>query len=130
MLLFGTFDGLHPGHRFVMDEALRRGDVTVVVARDATVERLKGRTPIDGQEERMRALREAYPGVAVLLGDPQDFLAPVRAARPDIIVLGYDQRLPPGVDAADFPCPVERLPAFHPELYKSSALRPRGGTAA
>ncbi len=126
MLLFGTFDGLHPGHRFVLDEARKRGDVTAVVGRDATVARLKGRPSVAGEAERMRVLREAYPEITVVLGDPHDFLAPVRAVQPDLIVLGYDQRLPPGVAIEDFPCPVERLAAFHPERFKSSVLRPEG----
>lgn len=126
MLLFGTFDGLHPGHRFVLDEARKRGDVTAVVGRDATVARLKGRASVAGEAERMRVLGEAYPDITVVLGDPRDFLAPVRAVRPDLIVLGYDQRLPPGVAIEDFPCPVERLSAFHPERFKSSVLRPEG----
>lgn len=120
VLAFGTFDRLHPGHRFVLAEAQSRGDLTVVVARDTSVAVIKGRSPVESERERMRAVQEALPGATVVLGDGEDFLAPVRAVRPDLIVLGYDQRMPPGVSEADLPCPVERLPAFFPEKYKSS----------
>ncbi len=123
VLIFGTFDGLHPGHHFVIDAARKRGDVSVVVARDRNVDRIKGRASRETEEERVAAIRNAYPDVTVMLGDPEDFLAPVRAVAPDLILLGYDQRLPPGVTDADFPCPVERLPAFEPEKYKSSLWR-------
>jgi FAD synthetase len=122
VLVFGTFDGLHPGHRFVLDEAAKRGDVSVVVARDANVERIKGYLPQYPENQRVELLKEAYPDMHILLGDPSDFLAPVRGIEPDLILLGYDQRLPPGVQESDLPSTIERLPAFEPEKYKSSFL--------
>ena len=82
ILLFGTFDHLHPGHAFVLSEAVRRGHVTVIVARDGNVERIKGRAPSQPEEERARVLREAFPGVTVALGDRRDFLVPVRRIAP------------------------------------------------
>ncbi len=123
VLLFGTFDHLHPGHLFVLDEAAKRGEVFVVIARDTNVERIKGRSPDESEEQRKAAVMAASPGAAVFLGDPENFLVPVREIRPDLIVLGYDQRLPPGVTDADLPCPVERLPAHHPDQFKSSLRR-------
>lgn len=123
VLVFGTFDLLHEGHRFVFAEAAKRGDLHVVVARDANVATIKGRFPVHDEETRAANVRAAAPGATVLLGDGADFLAPVRAVRPDLIVLGYDQTLPPGVRENDLPCPVERLPAFEPDTYKSSLIR-------
>ncbi len=123
VLLFGTFDDLHPGHLFVLHEAAKRGEVSVVVARDQNVLRFKGLPPLHGEEVRIRAVTEAFPGATVMLGDENDFLAPVRCVHPDLILLGYDQQLPPGVRDSDFPCPVERLPAFEPEKHKSSLRR-------
>ncbi len=122
VLVFGTFDGVHPGHRFVFDHALKRGDLYVVVARDATVERIKGRRPKHHEAARVQSIATLYPTARVTLGHPTDFRAPLRDIAPDLILLGYDQRLPPGVSEADFAVPVERLPAFHPEKYKSSLL--------
>lgn len=123
VLVFGTFDGLHPGHRFVLDEALKRGHLFVVVARDRNVAHIKGRPALHNETERQRMLAEAYPSATVVPGHVSDFLAPVRDLHPDLILLGYDQRLPPGVTEGDFPCPTERLPAFEPEKWKSSKLR-------
>ena len=128
VLLFGTFDHLHPGHEFILREALKRGDVHVVIARDRNVERLKGKSPMQTESQRMAALQKAFPDVTAILGDAEDFLAPMRSLHPDLILLGYDQLFPPGVSEADFPCPVERLPAFRPEVFKSS-LRKRAETA-
>lgn len=123
VLVFGTFDGLHPGHRFLLDAAEERGALSVVVARDETVLRIKGFLPQHGECERVAALRKAYPAAAVLLGDATDYLRPVHAVQPDLILLGYDQRLPPGVTPEDLSCAVERIGAYKPETYKSSLLR-------
>ena len=123
VLVFGTFDHLHPGHHFVLKHAFEKGELYVVVARDATVERIKNKSPDQSEEERQQALQKAYPAATVALGHESDFRQPIQDIGPDLIVLGYDQRLPPGVSESDFPCPVERLPAFKPEKYKSSLRR-------
>lgn len=126
VLVFGTFDLLHPGHRFVLEEAGKRGELHVVVARDSTVARIKNLKAHHPETERMAMIEAAFPAAHVRLGsDTGDFLAPVREVQPHLIVLGYDQKLPPGVMETDLPCPVERLPAFEPEKWKSSLLRPR-----
>ncbi|MDO8468635.1 MAG: adenylyltransferase/cytidyltransferase family protein [Candidatus Peribacter sp.] len=123
VLLFGTFDRLHPGHRFILTEAEKRGELTIIIARDTTVRQLKGKLPAQPEEERRSAVSRVVPSARVLLGDSDDYLRPVRENVPDLILLGYDQVLPRGVKPEDLPCPVERLPAFHPELYKSSLQR-------
>ena|SRR3989344_1893781 len=123
ILVTGTFDDLHPGHRFVLEEASKRGELWVIVARDANVERIKGRSPLQSEEERKKAIEEAFPDVRVVLGDSDDFLKPIREIQPDLILMGYDQQLPPNVSAQDLGCDIERLPAFMPEVHKSSLRR-------
>lgn len=126
VLVFGTFDLLHPGHQFVLTEAGKRGELHVVVARDRTVARMKNLTTHHPENERAAMIAAAFPQAHVRLGsDTGNFLEPVREVQPDLIILGYDQQLPPGVVETDFPCPVERLPAFEPDTWKSSLLRPR-----
>lgn len=122
-MIFGTFDLLHPGHVFVLEEAGKRGDVTVIVARAKNVESIKGKVPRDSEEKRLEAIRSRFPAYDVQLGDASDFLKPVRDLKPDIILLGYDQQLPPGVTPEDLPCPVERLPGHQPERFKSSLIQ-------
>ena len=123
VLIFGTFDELHPGHRFLLREACKRGGLHVVVARDSSVLRIKKRPPVQDEDARKHGVEQAAPEATVILGDPVDFLAPVRAIKPDLILLGYDQSLPPGIAEIDLPCPIERVPAFGPERYKSSLRR-------
>jgi len=123
VLVFGTFDRLHPGHKFLLTEAGKRGDLTVVVARDANVRRIKGRLPTQNESERAEEIRRAFPRAGVILGDSEDYLRPIREQMPDLILLGYDQQLPPGIREEDFSCLTERLPAYKPERFKSSIRR-------
>lgn len=123
VMIFGTFDGLHPGHEFVFHEAMKRGAVIAVVARDMNVEMIKGRQARQKEGGRMAAILHKFPEVNVVLGSVDDFLEPIRSLSPGLILLGYDQKLPPGITETDFHCPVERLPAFEPERWKSSLLR-------
>ncbi len=123
VLVSGTFDDLHPGHHFLLAEAAKRGDLFVIVARDANVEKFKGRAPLQTEDQRKKAIEDAFPTATVILGDPIDFLKPVRDIAPDLILLGYDQKLPPAMQESDLPGKIERLPAFHPEIHKSSIRR-------
>ncbi len=126
VMVFGTFDLLHPGHLFVIEQALERGEVTVIVARSENVARIKGRPPVESDDVRAAAVRAAFPAASVVLGHPTDFLSPIRLVKPDLILLGYDQRLPPGIVEKDLKgAKIERLKAHEPHLFKSSLKRPR-----
>jgi FAD synthetase len=123
VMIFGTFDHFHPGHRFVFEQVAPYGTVHVVVAQDATVQRIKGSKPQHSFAERCATILEQYPNCIIVPSSTTgDFLAPVRSVKPDIIVLGYDQQLPPGVKESDLTMPIQRLLAFKPEIYKSSKI--------
>lgn len=122
ILVFGTFDRFHPGHRYLLDAACARGSLSIIVARDATVESIKGHTPAQSQDERIQVLQGAYPDAQIILGSDVNYMDPVMQINPDLILLGYDQRMPPGVTEEDLPCAVERMDALEPEKYKSSLM--------
>ena len=124
-IAFGTFDGFHPGHRFYLDSAATYGDLTVVVARDSTVRTVKGRPATQDENARLAALEEA--GYRAMLGSESDKYAVLSDVEPDVICLGYDQeafteKLSEVCRARGLTAEIVRLPAFHPELYKSSIL--------
>lgn len=123
VMIFGTFDDLHPGHLYVFRNALERGEVWVVVARDSNVLKIKGRTALQSEDDRVAAINKAFPSAHVMLGNPKHFLSPIREVNPDLILLGYDQKLPPGVKDEDLGVPIERLDAFDPHIHKSSLRR-------
>jgi len=127
VMIFGTFDLLHPGHNFVISEASKlastNGKLHIVVARDTNVEKIKHQKPKQNENGRLEILKNKYPSAHIQLGDPEDFLAPVREVNPDLILLGYDQKLPSDIKEEDLGCDIERLPAFEPEKWKSSIRR-------
>ncbi len=94
VLVGGTFDILHPGHIFLLKEASKYGDVIVVVARDSTVKRVKGRDPIFNEKHRLMMVSSIkYVKEAILGKESTDILEIVEELKPDIIVLGPDQNL-------------------------------------
>ncbi len=98
----GVFDIIHKGHIETLKEARSRVDaLVVIVATDKTVEKMKGHPPVNTAEDR-RYVVEAikYVDYAVI-GDENDFRKPLYAIDPDIIFLGYDQNIPPGITPED-----------------------------
>lgn len=92
-LIFGTFDGIHDGHLYFINEAKKQGDQLIaVVARDLVVEKLKGKCPDSNEVDRINKLLEVPEIDLVLLGDLETGTYNVlREVNPDIIFLGYDQ---------------------------------------
>lgn len=93
ILIFGVFDGIHSGHLHLINEAKKLGNhLVAVVARDRSVEELKGKTSIHNEVERIKNLLEIPEIDLVLLGDlEQGTYNILREVKPDIIYLGYDQ---------------------------------------
>jgi cytidyltransferase-like protein len=88
----GTYDILHVGHLFTLEQARFLGDVLVVVlATDKNVKRLKNRLPTNTLEDRVQILENVKSVDAVVKGSETDFMSTVDLIDPDIIALGYDQ---------------------------------------
>jgi len=123
-MLFGTFDILHPGHEYVFKQARRYGDhLTVVIARDATVLKIKKHCPVNSEKERVKNLKKTGLVNKVVLGNLGDKLVVVKKAKPNIIVLGYDQNNFIDELRAEFPkIKIVRLKSYYPKKYKSSLM--------
>jgi len=67
--------------------------LTVLVARDSTVRKAKKRLPFFKERERMQLLSSLRIVDAVVLGDGKSMYRGVLNAKPDVLVLGYDQLL-------------------------------------
>lgn len=88
----GVFDILHPGHGFFLERAKSYGDILIVIiALDSTVEKRK-RIPIVPEEQRLEMVSYLKPVDHAVLGGEGDFLKIIEDLRPDVIVLGPDQR--------------------------------------
>jgi len=97
VLAEGTFDLLHYGHIHYLTNAKKAGGenskLIVIVARDKTVEKLKGRKPIIPEDQR-RAIVESLKVVdeAILGYEDMDMGKVIEKIKPDIIALGYDKK--------------------------------------
>ncbi|HOI12222.1 MAG TPA: FAD synthase [Methanoculleus sp.] len=122
----GTFDILHPGHLYYLEESRRLGDeLSVIVARDANVKH-KPR-PILPEAQRLRMVQSLKPVDRALLGDLHDMFRPIAEIRPDIITLGFNQHFDEehlrqklqdrGLDAD-----VVRIPGYPGSLASSSKI--------
>lgn len=123
VLVFGTFDKLHPGHRYFLSEAKKHGDrLLVVVARDHNVEKVKGRRPSQSETDRLANI-QAVPEVAEARLGLEDYSKKeqiIDEIRPNVICLGYDQA--PNFRSPNPAIQVVRIDAFRPDIYKSSKL--------
>ena len=129
VMCFGTFDLLHEGHKFYLSEAKKLGDfLVVVVARDETVSEFKQQMPVHNEKERVHNLQQLEIADKVVLGNPGDKLKVVEDEKPQIICLGYDQtfftdRIREKLQQRGLAVEVVRLPAYKPEVYKSSLIK-------
>ncbi len=126
VLCAGTFDHLHPGHIDFLRQAKALGDeLIVIVARDETVLRLKGFYPTHNEELRRKNIENVKIADAVILGNKTpDILKIIEEIKPDIIALGYDQRIKESEIFERFPnIEIKRLKPFFADKFKSSFYR-------
>lgn len=132
VLVTGTFDGLHKGHEDLFRQAKAFGDrLVVVVARDTTVQAVKGHRTRQNEEVRLAAVQAHSLVDEAVLGQPGDKLAVVEVVRPDVIMLGYDQEaftegLEDKLAARGLRPRIVRGAPFQPDVYKSSLLYETG----
>ena len=130
VMVFGVFDRLHAGHISFLQQASAVGkELIVVVARDASVQILKHKTPYHSEQERMQAVRKISCVYHVVLGDRQSGAYEViQAYQPDVICFGYDQ----SAFAEDIVWHMQKqnvplirvikLNAYKPEVFHTSLL--------
>lgn len=93
----GCFDLLHSGHIAFLQEAATFGDVYVSIGSDANVHHLKGRYPVNTQEERKYMLDALTCVKACLVNSGWgfiDFEKELRDTLPDFFVVNEDGHTP------------------------------------
>lgn len=96
VLVGGVFDVIHPGHIEFLKRAKslagEDGKLIVLIARDSTVEKTRGRPPIMPEEARKFIVENLKPVDEAILGfKPPSIEKVLTTVKPDIVVLGYDQ---------------------------------------
>ena len=132
VLVFGTFDVVHPGHRYFLQQARKRGDrLLASIARDAFVTRFKGKRPVHDENERLKhVLDTGLVDEASLSDEETGTYSVIERVKPDVICLGHDQEalrtnLLAWLEARGIRVAVETLDALEPHRYKSSILNAR-----
>ena len=93
----GCYDLLHSGHIEFFREASQYGDVHVALGSDKTVFGLKGRTPVNSEQERLfmvKAVSFVHDAFISQGSGILDFEAELRAMRPDYFVVNSDGSIP------------------------------------
>ncbi|KAF0146244.1 MAG: FAD synthetase [Nitrospirae bacterium] len=122
----GTFDHLHLGHADFLKQAKALGnELVVIVARDENVKRIKNILPEHNEAERRENVEKTGIPDKVILGyTDKDIFLILSELKPDIIALGYDQRVSEEAIQKRLPnCKVVRLKPYKPDKYKSSFYR-------
>jgi FAD synthetase len=130
VLASGTFDLLHLGHVKYLEEAKKAGGsnakLIVIVARDKTVEKRKGRRPVMPEDER-KALVESLKVVDKAILGYGDFNISdvIDEIKPDVIAVGHDQaniedQVRKAVARKGLPIQVVRIGRFGKPEFDSS----------
>ena len=129
VLAFGAFDILHPGHVHYLKEAKKRGStLTVIVARDSTVQKVKGRKPVNDERHRLELVQALRFVDKAVLGKEGNIYAIVKELKPDLIAMGYDQEpsnevLEARLKKEGVQARIARMTAYFPENFKSSRIK-------
>ncbi|MBI4779287.1 adenylyltransferase/cytidyltransferase family protein [Candidatus Falkowbacteria bacterium] len=128
-MAFGAFDLLHPGHKSFIKQAKRYGDyLIVIIARDSTVLKVKGKLPKHSEKQRLGAVKGLKLASKAIMGSLIDKYAAIKKYKPDIICLGYDQthftkQLKPELKKLKLKAKIIKLKPFRPDKYKTSILK-------
>ena len=130
VLATGVFDLLHLGHLRFLEESKRKGGLrsrlVVIVARDKTVFRRKGKGPVIPEDQRRELVAALRVVDRAILGREEiDLLGILNEIKPDIVCVGYDQdEIRAGVTRLirkqGLPIRVIRIPRFGPIGFNSS----------
>ena len=128
ILTAGTFDYFHIGHQYYLYMALAKAQqMTIIVARDKTVARVKGSFPQNDETARLAKVEQEFQDfqrVKVRLGrEDGDFLKTLKEENPDILWLGYDQKFRAEKGAIPPHIKIKKGVPYQPNFFKSSRFK-------
>jgi len=131
VLVFGTFDVLHPGHIYFLTQARKKGGWLIAsVARDSYVRSAKRREPYHHQGARIEKLLETgLVDEAYLSDEDVGSYGVVAKSKPDVVCFGHDQgslrrHFESWLVGQHLDIVTHVIEAYHPDRYKSSIIIP------
>jgi len=127
VMAFGTFDVVHKGHAFYLEQAKKLGnELIAVIARDANVLKERGKLPLYNELQRKKDIEALAIADKVVLGIEANRLEIIEMYKPDVICLGYDQNslaVEKYIKEKNISIKIVRIQSYMPEKYKSSKLK-------
>ena len=131
IMVFGTFDGLHKGHLDFLRQAknfIKNSFLIVSIGRDKNVKRIKGALPALNEKKRAILVKNCPLVDKVVLSGIKNHLPHIMRERPDIIALGYDQKvyvknLKKDLKNKGLLVKIVRLKPYKERIYKTSLLK-------
>jgi len=90
ILTGGKFNRIHPGHSWLLKKANKLGYLVVVLAHDSH----NRRSYAVSAGKRKKSLESLGIADKIVVGDEKSFVKVLEKYKPNVIVLGYDQKLP------------------------------------
>jgi FAD synthetase len=131
IMVFGTFDGLHQGHFNFFQQARKLAKdsfLIVSIARDKNVNRIKGKYPYLNEKKRLNLVKKCILVDKVILSGIKDHIPHIIKEIPDIIALGYDQKvyvknLKEDLKNKGILVKIKRLKPYQEKIYKNHLLK-------
>ena len=125
VITFGNFDFIHPGHIHYLQYAKKQGQkLYTIVASDELSEKIKNRKNVFNQNQRFKQIQDLKISDKVIKGSKNNPFEILNKIKPDIIVLGYDQKAPIKQIKILLPkCKILRAPEFKSHIFKSSIIK-------
>ena len=94
VLAGGCFNKIHKGHIYFLTKAKQLGDYLIVVIANDKNNKKPYAIPAKKRKKNLEQLKIADK---IVIGHWNDFSRIVKIEKPQIIALGYDQKLPKGI---------------------------------
>ena len=122
VVIFGTFDIIHPGHISVFKYAKNLAEeLYVIIARDQNID--KETQSLFNEKQRLKNISQYKIIDKAILGDKKNPLAFYEQLKPNLIILGYDQYQNVDLLKKLKNVTIKKAPSYHEELFKARKIK-------
>lgn len=126
VLVFGTFDGIHPGHIFFLNKAKELGDLYISLASNKSILTRKIKAPKKTESQRLEDIKNLNVGKVTIGDTVLGRWSEIKKIKPTIIAVGYDQKtLKANLKKIqkDFGFTIVTIKSYMPKKYHSSIIK-------